>query len=218
MKRFRLGAMAGVVVLLVGLGSAWANDGTPSWVHELMQDGSNVEVTLAIVENGEPGLPDAFTVTRDGPEGTATVVEDEEFQLGDEMGSEGQCRGSVDPEYCVDHAEECLDCDEDGVLECNTYGDGWCDTILFFELTDWCVPPGETTYRLTAEGWEWSDDEMEITVEEWDGECTPPGADDGGGGGCSVSGAGLGAEAPESLSLLLLALASAFLSLRRSHR
>jgi hypothetical protein len=217
MKRFWLAAMAGAAALLGGLGSASANDGTPSWIHALVQDGSDIEVTLAIVQGGEPGLSDEFTVTRDGPEGTAIVTEDEEFQLGDEVGSEGRCRGSVDLEYCAEHQDECLDCDEDGVLECNTWGDGWCDTILYFELTDWCVPPGDTEYRLTADGWEWYDDELSITVEEWEGECTPPGAGDGS-GGCSVSGAGSRSGVPGPLSLVLLALAGAFLAARRSRR
>jgi hypothetical protein len=215
-KRFWPGAVAGVAILLGGLGTASANDGTPAWIHALLQKDSNVVVTLAIVENGEPGLADAFTVTRNGPEGTASVTEDEEFQAGDEAWSEGQCRGTVDPEYCAENPDECLDCDEDGVLECNTEGDGWCNNVLFFELTDWCVPPGETTYRLTADGWDWYEKQKSIAVEEWEGECSPPGADGGGGGGCSASGAGSRSGAPGPLHLLLLALAGALLSRRRS--
>lgn len=213
--RFWPGAAAGAAVLLGGLGTASANDGTPARIHALMQQDSNVVVTLAIVEGGEPGLAEEYTVTRDGPEGTEAVIEDEEFELGDEVGSEPHCRGSVDLEYCAEHPEECLDCDGDDVLECNTWGDGWCDTFLLYEVTDWCVPPGETGYRLTAEGWDWYDDELAITVEEWDGECSAPGADDGGGGGCSASGAGSRSGAPGPLSLVLLALAGAFLAARR---
>ena len=43
---------------------SYANDGTPPWIHKLAQKQQDVTVTLAIIDTGEPGLEEAYTVIR----------------------------------------------------------------------------------------------------------------------------------------------------------
>jgi hypothetical protein len=191
MHMLRIGGYAvivGAVLALASPGRLSANDGTPAKIYELMQDQQDVVITLAIVEGGEPGFNEDYTVTRSGPTGERTVVDDEQFDDADVVDSERRCRGGWNAEeQCAEVPDECEDCDDDGVLECWVAEDGWCETVNYVEVVDRCVPPGETDYELTAEDWGWFDDEESIDVEDTGASCLD---DDS---GCSVS--RVGAEA-----------------------
>jgi hypothetical protein len=40
----------------------------------------------------------------------------------------------------------CKDCDEDGVPEC----EGFCPSAIYYEVLDYCVPPGDYLYKMSA--------------------------------------------------------------------
>lgn len=168
----------GALIASLTCGVASANDGTPPWIHELVQENTDVKLTLGIVDSGEPGINDSYRIERDGPEGAVDVIDDTKFNQADAVATEDRCRGGMDnTEECAETPEDCQDCDGDEVLECNTYYDGWCETVFYFEVVDWCVPAGETDYLLSAMGNDWTEDEKTITVEAWTDECEPPAAD-----------------------------------------
>jgi len=206
-----------VVASLVSLPwTASANDGTPPWIFELVQQGDGVEITLAIVSNGEPGMADSYTLTRTGPEGNATVVEDRVFTADDAELTQGECRGGGSGDVvCTTQPEECIDCNDDGTPECDDPdGENWCDTVNYIHIVDGCVPPGQAEYRLHADGWDSNDDTETITVDDVDQDCSDG---DDSSGGCSASG-----SSPSNpaliVSLLMLALglaATRFGSTRR---
>ncbi len=235
MKMKQLSIFSAALVVAFVSSNALANDGTPPWIHELIQSDTNVDITLGIVDSGEPGLGESYRIERDGPEGVVDVVDDETFSAADAVETEDRCRGGWEEiEYCAENPDDCLDCDGDQVLECNTYYDGWCETVYYFEVTDWCVPAGATLYALYEMNETWTLDDQSIEVEAWDGECEPPAGDvdtdtdtdtdsdadddaeDDGDGGCSV--AGPGANGTSGIAALLISLfgAAAFFLSRRS--
>ena len=214
-------AFAGLIASLVAV-NASANDGTPPWIHQLIQsDETNVTITLGIVDSGEPGIGESYTIERQGAEGQEAVVEGETFKAEEAIETVDRCRGGWESiEDCAADPEGCEDCDGDGVLECDTYNDGWCETVYYFDVTDWCVSEGETSYTLFETDDDWEIDEETIQVEAWGGDCEAPAADtdtdadtdaddDGDGSeGCSVTGVGAsegGAAAP--ILMLLVGMA-----------
>jgi hypothetical protein len=54
------------LAMMSAASTALANDGTPPWIHELVQDGQDVRITLAVVSDGEPGMGESYTLTRNG--------------------------------------------------------------------------------------------------------------------------------------------------------
>jgi hypothetical protein len=186
---------------------ALANDGTPPNIFALLQQGSDVSVTVRIIDGGEPGLEQAYSLTRVQGDGEVTVFAGRTFLPDEAASATPQCRGgSDDTEYCAEDPEgECLDCDGDGTPECATYFDGWCETAYDFEVLDACVPAGDTTYTLLEEDAELPYDASESLAVTDHAECTPPlgpGAVEE--GGCSV-GRG-GAHGPTPFLLLVSAL------------
>lgn len=141
--------------LLLALGAvsppASANDGTPPRIQDLVQRGQDVDITLSIVDEGEPDLSVPYTVTRTGSDGEeADVVDGQTFSTGEADSNGGpDCRWweGEDPAFCTADPGACVDCDGDGTPECY----GWCETAWYFVVTDACVPPGTTTWTLLAD-------------------------------------------------------------------
>lgn len=140
-----------VGLLLLALPTAArANDGTPPWIQDVVQEGQDVDLTLAIVDRGEPGLSSTFQVIRTERDGEETVVMDDHVFATSEASSSADptCRWWDDenPADCEDEAVGCDDCDHDGTPEC----DGWCQTAWYFVVTDTCVPTGDTSWTLAT--------------------------------------------------------------------
>jgi len=202
----RTAALLAGLLLTLPATFARANDGTPPELFALMQQGQDVEVTLEIVGSGEPGLGEEYDLVRDGSGGEVDLLVGEQLQAESAVSSEVRCRGGWDDsEACADNPDECLDCDDDGVPECPLEYDGWCETVYYFEVVDYCVPAGETTYTFAADGWAF-EDSLSIDVVDSGEECTVPGGGDG--DGCSV--VGLGRSGPgvgPALIILVVGLA-----------
>ena len=229
MKPTKRLVLAGALITLFISGNVAANDGTPPWIHELVQNNTNVNIKLGIVYNGEPGIDDAYRIERDGPEGEADVIDDKTFEEADAVSTVDRCRHGWDhTDLCASDPGDCLDCDGDSVLECNTMEEGWCETVLYFEVVDWCVPAGSTTYSFFKMGNDYTEDDEAITVEEWTEDCEPPAADtdtdtdgdtDSDSDGCSIVGTGVGGQNGLWASLMLLAGVAVLITIRRkSHK
>jgi len=179
MKSKKTLILLGALLASLISGNALANDGTPPWIHELVQsDDTNITITIGIVDSGEPGLSSSYTVERDGPEGVETVIEETSFVAADADETEERCRGGMDmTAQCEKDPTYCVDCDGDKILECNTYDYGWCETVYYFDVVDWCVPAGETDYSFFEADFQYVIDQETIEVEPWDGECEPPATD-----------------------------------------
>jgi len=148
---------------------ASANDGTPPWIYDLTQENQDVQVTLAIVQEGEPGLEQSYTLLRAQGSSSKAVFSDHIFGIEESFDMEVSCRWwqGEDPQHCIDYPEECIDCDGDETPECY----GWCDHAFLFNVLDSCVPPGSTHYTLCTDDNEWPEDEADITVNDSGVEC-----------------------------------------------
>ena len=155
-----------VLALALAPAMASANDGTPAWIHALIQEGDDVKITLRIADNGEPGIHDEYTLTRKGAGDPVVVVQDTSYGDVDATSIEGECRGSSDDsEHCTANPGDCIDCNDDSVVEClNGENDGWCEDAYYIDIVDDCVPPGETEYELTSDFSASFDDSETITV------------------------------------------------------
>ena len=190
METTRTLALLALTAVLLSPDLAQANDGTPPWIHEAIQEGQDVRLVVGVVDNGEPGWGDAIDVFRDGK----VIFDDERFHGSDALSQEKGCRGWDTGDYCEDEENFCEDCDEDGTPECA----GWCETTGTFELVDKCVPAGEHTWSI---GW-WESDPLfgaevlEVTRER---PCV---------GGCSCGTTGPLAPWLAGLGLLVVGLAA----------
>jgi MYXO-CTERM domain-containing protein len=173
-----------------------ANDGSPPRIHELMQDGHDVVITLRILDMGEPGLDTAYTLTRDSAK---ELVSERVFQPAEAAQTERVCRHYSDQDLCAGADLDdplCIDCDEDGLPECSRHEfENWCEIKYFFEVVDTCVRPGETRYTLSADDWGFSETQS-LVVEEASGVCES--------GGCGCSAASDAMTAPVTGTMLLL--------------
>ncbi len=220
--------LAGALIALFISGNVAANDGTPPWIHELVQNNTNVNIKLGIVGNGEPGIEAAYRIERDGSEGEVAIIDDKTFEEVDAFNTVDRCRNGWDhTDQCASDPDGCLDCDGDTVLECDTMDDGWCETVFYFEVVDWCVPAGSTAYSFFKMGNDYTEDDETIYVEEWTEDCELPAADadtdtdgdtDSDSDGCSIVGAGLGGQNCLWASLMLLAGIAILTTIRRKSR
>lgn len=177
---------------------ALANDGVPPELHELMQAGPDVVITLRIFdEGGEPGVDEAYTVGREGAE---PLVAGHMFNPADAVQVEVGCRHYSDQDLCVGADPDdslCIDCDEDGLPECSRHSfENWCERELFFELVDTCAPPGEATYLFSADEWSFSQSENLLVVATGE-QCEAAGC------GCEAASSGWTAPATGALMMLI---------------
>ncbi len=114
--------------------AAYANDGMPPSVFEMIQEDQNVKIVLQLADSGEPGLSDTFKLTRNSGEESAEVFTDRTFSADDAIYTGApECRWSdieMEPsEFCLKETCEgcedaeffrtvCNDCDGDGNLDC----------------------------------------------------------------------------------------------------
>jgi hypothetical protein len=155
---------------------AKANDGMPSEIHQLVQKGSNVEITMEIWDPGDPGMHYNWSLDRVTATETVPVFENVHFtpEDADSVG-EPYCRvydfAVEDPEAKCATSSECIDCDGDGKEECW----GYCEVPYYFTFTDYCVPGGEVTYLpsiLMHDDWiakDWLEESLVVTP--WDPPC-----------------------------------------------
>lgn len=212
--------------------STAANMSYSPWVHELNQVGQDVEVTVQVFEDasidlveGEMPLPDldsTYTLTRGGHQPGTTLFEDRTFSAEEafevtDYGCQSFEPGldSVEPDFCQNYPESCVDCDDDSEPECY----GFCAVAYRFEVLDECVPPGSWYYAMST-----PESEQHGLFHEGEGlGSTNTGVQDTGDSclddddsGCSVSGVGGDAGAgPVTAAVLVLA---GLIALARSRR
>jgi hypothetical protein len=132
MNRF---AKAAILLAVVFTGfpiCAFANMSYSPWVHEIVQNGADMEVTVSVFEEttetndqGEPlpGFEAAYTLERLSHENYKVVFEDRVFkpEEADEV-SEYTCQSWNSEPYGADRSYyDCVDCDGDGTEECNSF-------------------------------------------------------------------------------------------------
>lgn len=212
MTRSQLGCCIGALAaVLLWSGAATANMSYSPWVHELIQEGADMVVTVAIFEEtdatndqGEPlpGLDTAYTLKRWDSEGTEILFEDRVFDPANAESVSGYtCQVWDGPEAGpCDGAFDCVDCDDDGIEEC----DGFCGVAYYYTVVDECPPIGTELYY-----WMFTDPPYDRYAENEGLGFTTGGAEDVGAacqhpddGGCSASRAG---ARPSAGLLLLLA-------------
>lgn len=162
-----------MLAILLTAQLALANDGTPASLHAAVQgEQQDVTLTLSVVKGGEPGMGAVYHLERDG----APLLSSHTFDEAEALSSLTRCRGGAVWD-CTDHPELCEDCDQDGTPECNLEEGDWCEEVLSFEVIDECVPPGEQTWVLTAQDWEWFESSVSLTVEDRGLVCEDPPAE-----------------------------------------
>ena len=119
--------LLGALVAVLVSGEAFANDGTPPFIHELIQsNNTNVDISLGFVDSGEPGINDTYRVTRDGPEGVETVIGDTTFSPADAVETEERCRGGWEEiEYCEENPSHCLSWRRTNAINENSICNSW---------------------------------------------------------------------------------------------
>jgi hypothetical protein len=109
------------VVLLVAVFlpyRAMANDGPLAAIHELFQKDQDVKITLAIPTIGGDNLDTAYTIGRIAGDDLVLVLDGHVFDESDIVDTVNRCTWAIDIEWCAAQPSLCVDCDEDGVLEC----------------------------------------------------------------------------------------------------
>jgi len=109
----------------------------PPYIHNLVQKGE--EVYVDIVTDTDPAV---LSLEREGDDSSRLLVDKHDFTPDEAL----ECI-SFDIAYCDLHADECHDCDDDGVPECREPC-GSMDYGLRYIVLDDCVPPGKAYYRL----------------------------------------------------------------------
>jgi hypothetical protein len=208
-----LSSICAPAALLLWSGTASANMSYSPWVHELIQNGPDIVVTVAVFNETEavnpdgeplPGLDSAYTLERWDEAGSEIVFENRVFDPAEADATSGYaCHTWDGPEAGpCDGSYECADCDDDGVDEC----DGFCGVAYYYTVVDECPAPG--SYGLYY--WMRTDPPYDLYAEGEGLGFTTGGAEDVGaacqhpdGGGCSAS--LFGARPAAGLFLLLAA-------------
>ena len=159
-----------MLAILLAAQLALANDGTPASLHAAVQgQQQDVTLTLTVVKGGEPGMGAVYDLARDD----SSLLASHTFEESEALSSLTRCRGGAEWD-CTDHPELCEDCDQDGTPECNLDEDGWCEEVFSFEVTDECAPPGQQTWVLTAQDWDWFESSQTLIVEDRGLVCDEP--------------------------------------------
>ncbi len=210
MKLRWFGTLAAALALAA---PALANDGPSPEEFELIADGPDVRVRLALADMGEPNSVEVIRELGGDGENLGELAWSETGAL------ETWVECHPDGTDCELEPELCNDCDGDGVDECG----GWCDHWGTFELLDECVPVpvGETatyTYRLASNPYSFTDaasievehvdDCQDETVGDDDFEDVPT-------EGCSIGQPASGTDLPAALSLAMALIGALALTLGR---
>ncbi|MDD5308369.1 MAG: hypothetical protein PHU25_13695 [Deltaproteobacteria bacterium] len=154
--------MTGTGLLALGAllapAAARANESYSPWVHELIQKGQDVEITVQVFEDASielaqgvplPDLSSRYRLWRDYDVGSETLFKDRVFTAEEAINvpSYGcQVPPDFDMSECEESPEVCVDCDSDAVPECP----GFCAVAYQFLVADECVPPGEWYYWMST--------------------------------------------------------------------
>jgi hypothetical protein len=187
-----------IVASLLAPAVALADTGPTARFHSMLQQGQDVEITVAIPDDGYLLVGDPHRLTRERNGAVVTLFEEMVFaESVDAVQSfVNVCVTSYDPDAvdCAEAPDECTDCDGDGTPECGP--SDYCDYYALFDVVDTCVPAGEATYRIQNEVQEYSQGAQAIEVIDSGEPC-------GGSAGCAVASPGR-AAAPSVLALLML--------------
>ncbi|MDD5306849.1 MAG: hypothetical protein PHU25_05960 [Deltaproteobacteria bacterium] len=199
MNKLCIGALAGIVVAFA-TSRVSADCATEADIRSLSQKGQDVTLEIEVYCVNMSGCVSekvACEVTRDGPQGTATVTDGVVITNTEPVSSGTFCCDDTMGD-CGDDAGPGYDCDGDSVPECCDP----CFPIERYEVVDTCVPPGMTTYTLRAV--RYGDEQVDtegIDVKDEGAPCLKD--DQGGSSGCSM--VGVGAPAGEGgLPFLML--------------
>ncbi len=135
-------AMTGFVACLTMSLSAWANMSYTPFIHEIVQDGADVEVTVNVFDEIEgvaptgdtlPDMSAAYTLGWYGYPSGSVLFEDRVFDPQEAVEiSEYECQ--YWDYYGSDKWDGALDCDGDGVFECS----GFCAVAYRYTVTEHC--------------------------------------------------------------------------------
>jgi hypothetical protein len=148
---------------------ARANMSYSPWVHEIVQNGADLEVTVSIFDetswtndDGEPlpGLEASYTLQRWSVGDSLSVFEDRVFnpEEADEI-TEYMCHSWYGDYYesTCNETDDCVDCDGDEIGDCP----GFCGVAYRYKVIDVCPPVQEDLlywmftdppYDLSADG------------------------------------------------------------------
>lgn len=206
MKHLSIAVLCAGLVLISRVGLA--NMSYSPWVHEVIQNGQNMEITVQIFDEstgtntaGEPlpGFESKYTLTRYGSgeaSATVTVLKEHTFDPAEaDAVTEVGCRwwsGAEDLSLCdadAGSAVDCEDCDNDGVGECY----GFCGKAYQYKFIDSCPPADQDLmYGMTATpAYDWvagSDEGLGFTTATFSGDAQCP--DSSASGNCSATNIG----------------------------
>jgi len=97
-----------------------ANDGMSPTIHQLIQEGQDVRISVRISDAGEPDLTPDYRIVRTDGDAVQTVLSDKTFTAAEAVSSSGpECRWWEPLDiYCYDYPEYCEDCNNDGYDDC----------------------------------------------------------------------------------------------------
>jgi hypothetical protein len=145
-RAFIAGALAAAAMTSAGT-TVSADTGMCWHLLTLAQGGQDVKIQFDFSTQGCGDPPFSLTLVRENQDGIQVTVFDD-IELTDDDAydvSEPECYSTVD---CDEFPELCVDCDSNGVPECET-----CVHEYYFELTDECVPPGTWSYPESNQAW-----------------------------------------------------------------
>jgi hypothetical protein len=136
--------MIASIVILALPNTAQANMSYTPWIHSMIQNGPEMEITVSIFDqtdatNGDgepiPGLEDEYTLGLGSPEESYNVFENRTFEPGEALEVTEKVCHSWDSPDSITNGENC---DDD-----STCGYGFCAVAYRYEVTDHCPPFGE---------------------------------------------------------------------------
>jgi len=154
--------------------AAYADETPTSQIFEIVQEGQDVKLILELLTDRQCITEGkSCTLAREDRQGTKELFKDRVFSPDDASSYKKFCLPwDINEAYCLDHPEECNDCDKDGGPECT----GKCETGNYFAVIDKCVPPGTCKYILNAEWPDGRNHELESTaakIEDSGSNCEP---------------------------------------------
>ncbi len=178
-----------MICTLLLAGTSLANDGPSPKLHA-EASGQTVTLKLELHGAGEPGLGEDLVIVRSEPTPETIVVETTAYEASGADYETEYCKnweidstwwGDDTGEYwsCNDYPDRCEDCDGDGVNECQ-HG---CVTWQGFTLPLDCVEPGNITYEVREDGWDYPADEVSLEVEDEGRDCGSASGDEPPSGG-----------------------------------
>jgi len=138
-------------------------------IYKLVQNGQDVEITIAHDDRGFAG---PLTLMAGNDDKEWTVFEEHNLNPDELVRTDEYCDEAYPYDAGLDAcAEPPEDCDNDGKDECC----GWCVTEYYYEIVDECVEPGQVEYELSD--YDELLDCRTISVQDTGDECLNKGGD-----------------------------------------